>query len=178
MPPREPIRTYVPEQHQLQKGPNTDRGDYVERHKLPTLIRWFVWLLVFRSVTNLTFGLILGLAPDSGAAQFLAANFDPWPKAVSAEGLFYVSALIYAVMAWRWYSRDWRVRWAVMFFSGATAAKLLVNWAGIHAPGGAPPMPPAQQLAFITAVGVNLMICGYLAFYPGVAEAFKETPWD
>ena len=176
MPPREPIRTYVPQAQQ--KGPVTQRGDYVERHKLPTVIRWFIWLLVLRSAVNLAFALTVGMAPDSSAAQFILANFDPWPKAVSAEGLFYVTALVYAVMAWRWYSRDWRVRWVVMFTSGATAAKLLVNWAGIHAAGDAPAIPPSQQLAFIMSVGLNLLICGYLAFYPGVAEAFKETPWD
>ena len=178
MPPREPIRTYVPEQHAQKVGPSREREKIEERHKLPTLIRWFVWLLVLRAVVNLTFALTVGLAPESDAAHFILANFDPWPKAVSAEGLFYATALIYAVMAWRWYSRDWRVRWIVMFASGATAAKLLVNWAGVQAAGDAPPMPPSQSLAFIMAVGINLLICGYLAFYPGVAEAFKETPWD
>jgi hypothetical protein len=30
----------------------------------------------------------------------------------------------------------------------------------------------------LTSVVVNFLICGYLAFYPGMSEAFKETPWD
>ena len=93
MPPREPIRTYDPEQHQKRTGPAAQRGDYVERHKIPTLIRWFIWLLIFRSVVNLTFALTLGLAPDSNASQFILANFDPWPKSVSAEVIFYALAL-------------------------------------------------------------------------------------
>jgi hypothetical protein len=129
MPPLQPIKTYVPEKTQTQAGPNRERGGYVERNKLPMLIRAFIWLLVFRSVVNLIFGLTLGLAPDTSAATYILANFDPWPKAVSAEAIFYITALIYGVMAWRWYSRDWRARWAVMFASGATAAKLLVNYA-------------------------------------------------
>jgi hypothetical protein len=28
------------------------------------------------------------------------------------------------------------------------------------------------------SIAVNLIICGYLAFDPGMAQAFKETPWD
>ena len=178
MPPLQPIKTYVPEKTQTQTGPNRERGDYVERHKLPFLIRAFIWLLVFRSVVNLIFGLTLGLAPDSGAASLIEANFDPWPKAVSAEAIFYITALLYGVMAWRWYSRDWRVRWIAMFFSGATAAKLLVNFAADRAAGNPTPMSDGQVASLFIAAGINLLICLYLAFYPGMAEAFRETPWD
>ena len=176
MPPREPIKTYVPQPQQ--KGPVRERGKIIERNKLPLLIRMFVWLLVFRAAVNLIFAITIGLAPDSSAAAFIATTFDPWPKQVSAEGMFYISALINAVMAWRWYSRDWRVRWAVMFLSGATAAKMLANFAADHAAGTPTPLTPGQQLSFTMSVGINLLICGYLAFYPGMAQAFKETPWD
>jgi hypothetical protein len=34
------------------------------------------------------------------------------------------------------------------------------------------------ELELTAVVIFNLLICGYLAFYPGMAEAFKETPWD
>ena len=178
MPPRDGIRTYVPEQHKPQAGPSRQRGDYVERHKTPTLIRWFVWLLVFRSAVNLILALTIGLAPDSSVTAFIIANLDPWPKRLSAEGMFYISALIYGVMAWRWFSRDWRVRWAVMFVSGATAAKMLVSFAGDRAAGTPTPMTQEQVATFTLSIAINLLICGYLAFYPGMAQAFKETPWD
>lgn len=178
MPPLQPIQSYDPERAKRQSGPNRERGDYVERNKLPTLIRWFIWLLVLRSAVNLIFGLTLGLAPDTSAANYILANFDPWPKAVSAEAIFYVTALLYGVMAWRWYSRDWRVRWVVMFTSGATATKLLINYAANKAAGSPTPMTQGQEAALLITVGVNFLICGYLAFYPGMAQAFKETPWD
>lgn len=178
MPPRDPIRTYVPEQHKPQTGPVRERGEYVERNKLPTLIRLFVWLLVLRSAVNLIFGLSIGLAPDSRAAAFITTNFDPWPKQVSAEAMFYIFALVYGVMAWRWYSRDWKVRWAVMFISGATAAKMLANFAADHTTGTPSAMTADQTASFFLAVAINLAICAYLAFYPGMAQAFKETPWE
>jgi hypothetical protein len=176
MPPLQPIKTYVPQK--TQTGPNRERGDHVEQYKLPTLIRLFVWLLVLRSVVNLIFGLTLGLAPDTGGANYILANFDPWPKTVSAEAVFYITAILHGVMAWRWYSRDWKVRWVVMFMSGATAAKLLVNFAADHAVGNPTPISPGQEAGLFISVVANLLICGYLAFYPGMAQAFKETPWD
>lgn len=176
MPPRDGIKTYVPQKQQT--GPVRERGDYVERHKTPTLIRWFIWLLVFRSAVNLIFALILGLAPDSSMTAFITTNFDPWPKQVSAEAMFYVTALVYGVMAWRWYSRDWRVRWAVMFISGATAAKMLANFGADRAAGTPTPMTQSQLASFFLGVTINLAICAYLAFYPGMAQAFKETPWE
>ena len=176
MPPLQPIKTYVPQK--TQTGTNRDRGDYVERNKLPMLIRWFIWLLVFRSVVNLILGLTLGLAPDSEAANYILTNLDPWPKSVSAEGVFYITALLYGVMAWRWHSRDWRVRWAVMFASGATAAKMLINYLAGRAAGNPIPISAGQEAAILISVGLNFLICGYLAFYPGMAQAFKETPWD
>jgi hypothetical protein len=175
MPPRDPIRTYVPEQHQ-QKGPV--RKTEVEQNKLPFLIRVFVWLLVFRSAANLIFALIVGLAPDTAAANFVATNFDAWPKQMPPEGVFYVTAFLYGLMAWRWYSRDWRARWIVMFMTGATAAKMLGNYVADRAAGSPTPMTVNQQSAFFVGVVINLTICAYLAFYPGMEQAFKETPWD
>jgi hypothetical protein len=174
MPPRDPIRTYVPRAEQ--KGPVRDRSYKEERGKLPFLIRLFVWILVFRSAANLIFALIVGLAPDSATASFVARNFDAWPKQVPPEGVFYISAALYGVMAWRWYSRDRRVRWAVMLLSGANAVKMLGNYVTDQVTGPIIPMTQAQQAGLFLSVAVNLTICAYLAFYPGMAEAFKETP--
>src|SRR5258708_39845125 len=173
MPPLQPIKTYVPQKEQT--APNRERGDYVERRKLPTLIRWFIWLLVFRAAVNLIFALIVGLSPDSDVAKYVATNFDAWPKQMPAEAVFYLSAFLYGVTAWRWASRDWRARWVVMFLSGATAAKLLVNFLADRAAGNPTPMTQGQELTLLTSVTINFMICAYLAFYPGMAEVFKET---
>ena len=179
MPSRDPIRTYVPEEHKEQKGPYRGGGKKKpEPNQLPLLIRLFVWLLLVRCAANLIFALIVGLAPDSAAANYVATNFDAWPRQMPPEGVFYVSAFLYGLMAWRWYSRDWRARWIVMFLSGATAAKLLGNWVADHAAGAPIPMTQSQQVSFFLAIFINLLICGYLAFYPGMAQAFRETPWE
>ena len=176
MPSRDPIRTYVPRPEQ--KGPFRDRTIKPERNNLPLLIKLFVWLLVCRSAVNLLFALIVGFAPDSNAATFIIANFDAWPKQITPEVMFYISALTYGLTAWRWYSKDWRARWVVMFMSGATAAKMLANYVADRATGPPILVPQSQQASFFLSVAINLSICAYLAFYPGMAQAFKETPWD
>ena len=127
---------------------------------------------------NLIFALIVGLAPDSGVASFVTANFDAWPKQMPPEAVFYISAFLYGLTAWRWTTRDWRARWVVMFLSGATALKMMANFAADRAVGTPTPMTPPQQLFIHRECWVNLLICGYLAFYPGMAQAFKETPWE
>jgi hypothetical protein len=137
-----------------------------------------VWLLVFRATASLMFALVVGLAPDSIVANFVATNFDAWPKQMPAEAVFYVSALLYGLTAWRWYTRDWRARWAVMFMSGATATKMLVNFIADRTVGSPTPMTQSQEASLMMSIGINFLICAYLAFYPGMAEAFKETPWD
>jgi len=176
MPPRDGIRTYVPREEQ--KGPRTERGDWVDPVKLPVLIKLFVWLLVFRSAANLIFALIVGLTPDAAAAKYVTENFDAWPRQIPPEGVFYIKALLYALVAWRWYSRDWRARWFVMFLSGATAAMMLGNYVADHLSGSPRQMASGETVALFVSIAMDLIICGYLAFYPGMAEAFKETPWD
>jgi hypothetical protein len=37
-------------------------------------------------------------------------------------------------------------------------------------------MTQGQGMALLMGVAGNFLICGYLAFYPGMAEAFKEMP--
>jgi hypothetical protein len=156
----------------------SERGDAIDRVQVPLLIRLFTWLLFLRCGINLLFAFLVGLAPDSDVAKYVALHFDVVPPPMPPEAVFFISALLYGVAAWRWYSRDWRVRWAVMFLSGATAIKTLVNLAADHATGNPTPLTDSQQLALTLSVAFNLIVCGYLAFYPGMAQAFKETPWD
>jgi len=155
-----------------------ERGDAVERDQAPLLIRLFTWLLFFRAGANLSFALIVGFAPDSGAANFVIMHFDSLPRQLSPEAVFYISAALYGLVGWRWFSRDWRARWVAMFLSGATAVRTLAVIAADQASGNPTPLTGGQQAALALSVFLNLTICGYLAFYPGMAQAFKETPWD
>jgi hypothetical protein len=144
--------------------------------KTPLLITLFAWLCFFRAGVYLVFALIVGLAPESSATAYLAMHFDSAPKLTSPEFVFYFKAVVYCVVGWRWYCRDWRARWVAMFMAGATVALNMVNLLADQASG-------MNQLAgheagLIIGSLFNLLICLYLAFYPGMNQAFRETPWD
>ena len=141
----------------------------------PLMIRIFAWFCVFRAAVFLTFGLIVGIAPDSSVASYVIANFDGWSKEASAEAVFYIYALIYGYMAFRWFRRDWKARWGTMFFTGATSAKMLINLFAEHMACNPDLIPAGREAAIIVGCLFNLMICAYLAFYPGMEQAFSET---
>jgi predicted permease len=153
------------------------RTEVKPRSEVPLLIRLYTWLCAIRAVMYVTFGLIVGGAPDSTAAVFLTTHFDAAPKQASPEVVFYILAGLYALIAWRWFMRDWRARWAAMFIHGAIGVRTLINLAADRA-AGEPIFTPSQTQVMILASIFNLGICAYLAFYPGMDQAFKETPWE
>jgi hypothetical protein len=146
--------------------------------EVPLLITLFAWYCFLRTFVFVVFALIIGIAPDALPAQFIATRLNPVPPPIPAEGAFYVLAILYAMIGWRWMTRDWRARWAAMFMSGATAAKIAINLFADRAAGNPTPIPARQQDAILVAIAWNVLVCCYLAFYPGVAQAFKETPWE
>jgi hypothetical protein len=155
---------------------NAERRNVRPQIKVPLLITLFAWLCFVRAGVYLVFGLIVGLAPDSSATTYLSAHFDAAPKLISPEFVFYFSAVVYGVIGWRWYCRDWRARWVAMFISGATVALNLVNLLADRASG----LNALEGHAGALMVGsaFNLLICLYLAFYPGMQQTFRETPWE
>lgn len=171
------MKGIVPTPYQI---PDATRGERNAARdvEVPILIRLFTWLCFLRMGIYLVFGLIEGTAADSAAASYLTLHFDSWPKQMAPEFVFYISAALYGFIGWRWATRDWRARWAAMFVSGATVASTLVHLSADYASGTLAPMSEGVRSALVLGMMFNLAICGYLAFYPGMAQAFKETPWD
>ena len=145
--------------------------------EVPLLITLFAWYCFLRTAVFVVFAFIVGIAPQTPVAQSIATRLDPVPPPIPAEGAFYVLAILYAMIGWRWITRDWRARWAAMFLSGATAAKAIIDLIADRA-AGSPTIVAQQSQGIIVAIAWNLLICCYLAFYPGMSDAFKETPWE
>jgi hypothetical protein len=145
--------------------------------KLPAAIRAFALLCFVRAGVDLVFALLVGLAPKSTAGIFVASTFgDRFPH-VPAEAEFFIFAFLFAFVGWRWIARDWRIRWVTMFLSGAIALRILVFvFADRASAAHGKILSTESELELGVIVAFNLLICGYLAFYPGMAQAFKETP--
>jgi hypothetical protein len=147
------------------------------KSEVPLLIRLYTWLCLFRAVAYVTFAFIEGIAPGSNAAVWLADHFDTVPRGISPEVVFFISAGLYALIAWRWYMRDWRARWVAMFIHGAIGIRTLI-FVFADNTAGDPTLTSSQSHVLILSSIFNLAICAYLAFYPGMDQSFKETPWS
>ncbi|MGA9587356.1 MAG: hypothetical protein WBQ95_18640 [Terracidiphilus sp.] len=164
------IRDYV--------SPEYDRQISNRRElRIPPAIRAFAWFCFARSGVDFLFALLVGLAPQSGLAIFVAATFGDRIPYVPAEAEFFIFSFLFAFVGWKWMTRDWRIRWFVMFMSGAFAARILVLMlADTASAAHGKILGPRAELELSLIVAFNLLICFYLAFYPGIADVFKETP--
>jgi hypothetical protein len=169
-----------------------------ERHrppqkKDPLLLRLITYILVVRALAFLLLAFILWSFPDSAVGTYLVANSDFFFKRPrhfesveqiqqSAQDFlmigFLLAGIVYSIVAWKWLTRFWLARWGTMFLAGATLLKTGINLIADRASGADTEFTAAQTQALLVSSILNLAIVLYLAFSPGVAEAFKETPWD
>jgi len=156
-----------------------ERQDAPVGGNLPPMVRMFTWICFARAGLDFLFAFILGVAPDSAISVYLATTFGSRFAHIPAEVMFLIFGFLFAFIGWRWYARDWRARWIAMFLSGAAAARTMILIVADKLPSDhGQVLSVDMQMELIANVGLNLLICGYLAFYPGMAQAFKETPWD
>jgi hypothetical protein len=148
----------------------------IPKPQIPLLIRLFAWYCLLQATACLVCALIVTLAPASAPAVYVSAHFNPLPW--SPQIAFFLLTALFGYIAFRWLRRDWRARWALMFASGASVARTLIYFFADRAAGAPTHLSPQVQQAVAVSLVVNLFIFSYLAFYPGMDQAFKETPWD
>jgi hypothetical protein len=143
--------------------------------KLPAGIRAFAWICAGRSIIDFIFAFILIFAHGSGVAQFLSESFGSRFKLIPPLAEFLVSGFVFGFIATKWLSRDWRIRWISMFLTGAFAVRsivLLLADRAVIGPGRV--ISANMEAEMIMHAVFDLLICAYLAFYPGMAQAFGE----
>lgn len=161
--------------------------------KDPLLLRLITYILIVRALAFLLLAFILWSFPDSAVGTYLVANSDLFFKRPrhfesveqiqqSAQDFlmigFLLAGIVYSIVAWKWLTRFWLARWGTMFLAGATLLKTGINLIADRASGVDTQFTAAQTQALVVSLILNLAIVLYLALSPGVAEAFKETPWD
>jgi hypothetical protein len=143
--------------------------------ELPPAIKAFAWICAGRSIIDFIFAFILVFAPGSNLAHFLGDTFGSRFKYVPPLMEFLVSGFVFGFIAKRWLARDWRIRWISIFLTGAFALRsivLLLADRAVLGPGRV--ISPQKQAEMVMHAVFDLLICAYLAFYPGMAQAFKE----
>ncbi len=144
--------------------------------KIPAGIRAFAWICAGRSIIDFIFAFIMIFAHGSSVAVFLGETFGSRFKLVPPMAEFLVSGFVFGFIATKWLSRDWRIRWISMFLTGAFAVRsivLLLADRAVLGPGRVIYGP--RQTEMVMHAVFDLLICAYLAFYPGMSQVFKET---
>lgn len=165
-----------------QRSKQTERKD-------PLLLRLITYVLILRALAFLALAYILWSYPDSAFSTYLVTNseffFKRPPHMESVEAVqqsardflmmgFLLVGLMYSAVAWKWLTRFWLARWGTMFLAGASILKTAINLLADRAAGVDTPFTATQIQALFLSAALNLAIFLYLAFSPGVAEAFEE----
>lgn len=163
---------------------------------LPLFMQIIVGLTLFRAVIYLLLALVPWSDPDSSVAAFFIARpeivFGLIPRVFQpslslggpsvgrmVEGLPFIflgAAGMYFFSVWKMVNLDkfWIsiIRWAIMFQSGATVAKLMIGLSSRFIGAAEAPLSGATRLAIILTVFWNLVIFGCFAFFPRVEDAY------
>lgn len=190
-----------PKQKATQAAVPWARQKYVPRKaatpKDPLLVRLFSIYLVLRASVFLLLAFILSFPQENAVSSFLEAHVGLFVRHIPRDVLdgsttvrefllvlCLLMGVLYAGTAWKWMTRFWLSRWAMMFVSGATALK---GFLALTAPGGTVnsanaeiasalvDLSPAEATVLVFNIGINLAICLYLMFYPGVEAAFEKS---
>jgi len=147
---------------------------------LPLSLVIFGWFYMVRAAVYLVFAFILFSQPDSGFGAMLvqySSFLVPFrmhrvqgaiPIQLFAEALL-VTAIFSVVIGGMWLARYWRIRWVTMCYAGGSAARTLIYMIT----GAIGAITPDQKQALLAGCAINLLIFCYLAFYPGVEQAFE-----
>lgn len=125
-----------------------------------------------------------GGQPPAGEPSYSADGTDGYPLTqgdanphgpanLLAEAMV-VTAILSTVVSVMWFVRYWRIRWITMFYAGVSLFRTVLYFVTDKAAGIATVLTPDQKQALTLACAVNLFVFCYLAFYPGVAQAFEE----
>ena len=166
-----------------------------EKSPRPILISILACFYAFQAFILLCLAMVPWGDPDSGIATWLLArptlvfslipkSYQPSPFLDASERAAYISglpvfflvlAILTLVMAWRLWALTYWLRWATMFYAGARVLKIVLALSTIGVTSTAVPISPAMKTYLVLTMGWNILVFGYLAFYPGVKEAFEKN---
>jgi hypothetical protein len=165
----------------------------------PLLISIVAVYMLIKAVVALLLALVPWGDQDSGLASFLTSNpslafsmlprmFRPIPgmpagaQTAYVQGLpfiFLFVAVLCGLLAFKLWTLSDKWRWATIFwatYSLVSTVRLLVLDSIIRSSVAIkfPPMSDEVKLALLFSIAWNVLIACYLAFYPGVKDAFER----
>jgi hypothetical protein len=156
-----------------------------QERRLPIPIAIVGGYYALRAVVFLALASILSSHPSSDVASLLVAHaqslvpftlYEAGGRVAAdllAEAMV-ATAILSIIVSVMWFIRYWRIRWITMFYAGVSLFRTVLYFATDKAAGLTTTLRSDQKEALTIACAVNLFVFCYLAFYPGVAQAFEE----
>jgi len=85
-----------------------------------------------------------------------------------------VTAGLSVVVGVMWLLRSWKIRWITMAYSGGMVVRVGIHYFAGAASGVGSGLSADQSAILFFGCAFNAIIFAYLAFYPGVKEAFEK----
>lgn len=91
-----------------------------------------------------------------------------------AEALI-IMGILSVIVGAMWMVRYWRIRWITMCYAGVALGRTVLFFITDQASGMATQLTVEQKQTLLISSVANLVILCYLAFYPGVEQAFEKA---
>ena len=152
---------------------------------VPMSLNIITGFFFFQAVVYLAIAGPLISHPDSDFSLWVVANHTAIiPFALSyrhpelfvrlvGEACIFMAA-VSAVVGGMWVFRSWKIRWVTMAYAGGRVLRAGVYYFAGVASGVASTLSPSAQAIVIVNCCINVLIFCYLAFYPGVKQAFEK----
>jgi hypothetical protein len=85
-----------------------------------------------------------------------------------------VTAILSLGVGIMWLLRSWKIRWITMAYAGGMVLRTSVHYFAGAASGVGSGLSPDLTAIVIFGCAINTLVFCYLAFYPGVKEAFEK----
>ncbi len=85
-----------------------------------------------------------------------------------------VTAGLSVVVGGMWLFRSWKIRWITMAYAGGMVVRTAVHYFAGAASGVGSELTGDQSAIVFCGCAINTLVFCYLAFYPGVKEAFEK----
>jgi hypothetical protein len=171
-PPPSPVTRVSPPQRSYWEG-------------VPMSLHVLTGFYFLNALAYLVIGGRLIMAPAGDFSRFIAFNSrlfllfavsqrkpEEFVTLVGQAMLF--SAAISTVVGVMWLLRSWKIRWITMAYALGRALRVGVYYFAGAVSGVGSGIPAELQTLVMFGVCINLLIFCYLAFYPGVEQAFEK----
>jgi hypothetical protein len=152
----------------------------------PLAVTTIQWWYFFRACAYFVLGSILLSYPSSQQASWLVAHsriLMPFQISATAAAplinliaeTFFVLSIVSAILGTLWLKRSAAVRWITLCYAGLSLTRTVLYFVAIGNLVTKTVLTTNQTAVLLAGAVINLLIFGYVAFFPGVDEDSQQS---